>query len=123
MVRSCRPGKHVVAKGQGRQDCWKKGTTSTQLVSGKHQLHALPSLSFKQAAARDRAPALAYTNVFGEGGSNGTALYYLASAFDGVYMPPTGCVSFLGVEATQVLLDNTCAYVPSNSTTLEQPHT
>jgi hypothetical protein len=51
---------------------------------------------------KGRAPVLAYSNVFGEGGLNGTGLYYLASAADKVFMPPTGCLSLLGFESTQV---------------------
>jgi hypothetical protein len=55
-----------------------------------------------QAKAGGRAPLMAYSNAFGEGGSNATAVYFLASAFDGVYTPPTSMVSLLGFEASQV---------------------
>jgi hypothetical protein len=44
----------------------------------------------------------AYSNAFCEGGSNGTGLYYLASAADKVFMPPTGMVSLLGFASDQV---------------------
>lgn len=44
----------------------------------------------------------AYSNAFCEGGSNGTGLYYLASAADKVFMPPTGMVSLLGFASSQV---------------------
>jgi hypothetical protein len=35
-----------------------------------------------QVHAKGRAPVFAYSNVFGEGGMNGTGVYYLASAAD-----------------------------------------
>lgn len=49
-----------------------------------------------------RAHVFAYSNAFCEGGSNGTGLYYLASAADKVFMPPTGMVSLLGFASSQV---------------------
>jgi protease-4 len=42
--------------------------------------------------------AVAYADTFGEGGS-GTGAYYLASAFDEIYLQPSGDVSVLGVAA------------------------
>eukprot|EP00878_Enallax_costatus_P020111 GHUV01021243.1.p1 GENE.GHUV01021243.1~~GHUV01021243.1.p1 ORF type:complete len:232 (+),score=82.82 GHUV01021243.1:291-986(+) len=54
--------------------------------------------------AKGRAPIYAYSNTFGEGGLNATGLYYLASAADKVYMPPTSCLSLLGFESTQVFV-------------------
>jgi hypothetical protein len=55
-----------------------------------------------QFHAQGRAPVYAYSNAFCEGGSNGTGLYYLASAADKVFMPPTGMVSLLGFASSQV---------------------
>ncbi|KAI8464184.1 MAG: peptidase family S49-domain-containing protein [Monoraphidium minutum] len=43
-----------------------------------------------------RAPAVAFSNSLGEGGTNATAMVYLASAFDRAYVAPTGMVSLLG---------------------------
>jgi hypothetical protein len=37
-----------------------------------------------QVHAKGRAPVFAYSNVFGEGGMNGTGVYYLASAAEKV---------------------------------------
>ncbi|WIA17943.1 hypothetical protein OEZ85_009435 [Tetradesmus obliquus] len=54
--------------------------------------------------AKGRAPVFAYSNVFGEGGMNGTGVYYLASAADKVFMPPTSMLSLLGFESTQVFV-------------------
>lgn len=56
----------------------------------------------KQFHAQGRAPVYAYSNSFCEGGSNGTGLYYLASAADKVFMPPTGMLSLLGFASSQV---------------------
>lgn len=36
--------------------------------------------------AGDRAPTVAYADAFGEGGSGGTAAFYLASAFDHIFL-------------------------------------
>ena len=44
----------------------------------------------------DTVPTVAYSDSFGEGGSNGTLGYYLASAFDQIYVQETGLVSFTG---------------------------
>jgi hypothetical protein len=59
-------------------------------------------LLLTQFHAQGRAPVYAYSNAFCEGGSNGTGLYYLASAADKVFMPPTGMVSLLGFASSQV---------------------
>jgi hypothetical protein len=59
-------------------------------------------LCLLQFHAQGRAPVYAYSNAFCEGGSNGTGLYYLASAADKVFMPPTGMVSLLGFASDQV---------------------
>ena len=45
---------------------------------------------------KDTVPTVAYSDSFGEGGSNGTLSYYLASAFDQIYVQETGLVSFTG---------------------------
>ena len=49
----------------------------------------------RQAKA-DSVPTVAYSDSFGEAGSSGTVPYYLASAFDQVYVHETGMVSFTG---------------------------
>lgn len=46
---------------------------------------------------KDGVPSVAYADAFGEaGGSNGTLGYYLASAFDQIYVQQNGLVSFTG---------------------------
>lgn len=55
-----------------------------------------------QFHVQGRAPVYAYSNSLCEGGSNGTGLYYLASAADRVYMPPTGMLALLGFSSSQV---------------------
>lgn len=65
---------------------------------------AVPVCHPLQFHAKSRAPVFAYSNTFGEGGMNATGLYYLASAADKVFMPPTSCLSLLGFESTQVRL-------------------
>ena len=47
-------------------------------------------------------PTVAYSDSFGEAGGNGTVPYYLASAFDQVYVHETGMVSFTGESASLV---------------------
>lgn len=49
----------------------------------------------RQAKA-DSVPTVAYSDSFGEGGGGGTVPYYLASAFDQIYVHETGLVSFTG---------------------------
>jgi hypothetical protein len=61
-----------------------------------------PLLLPVQFHAQGRAPVFAYSNSFCEGGANGTGLYYLASAADKVFMPPTGMLSLLGFASSQV---------------------
>jgi hypothetical protein len=45
---------------------------------------------------------------------NGTGLYYLASAADRVFMPPSGMLSLLGFDTTQVRVGRLC-YLPHHS--------
>ncbi len=48
---------------------------------------------------QDATPTVAYSDSFGEGGGSGTLGYYLASAFDQIYVQETGLVSFTGTFA------------------------
>jgi hypothetical protein len=70
-----------------------------------------PARPTTQFHVKGRAPVFAYSNAFGEGGSNGTGLYYLASAADKVFMPPSGTLSLLGFESTQVCACLECVCV------------
>ena len=46
---------------------------------------------------KDAVPTVAYSDSFGESGEgNGTLGYYLASAFDQIYVQQNGLVSFTG---------------------------
>ena len=56
----------------------------------------------RQRHVRGRVPTVAFSNTLGEGGTNATALAYLASAFDKAYVAPTGMVSLLGFDGTTV---------------------
>lgn len=42
-------------------------------------------------------PSVAYADSFGEGGATGTLGYYLASAFEQIYVQQNGLVSFTGM--------------------------
>ena len=53
---------------------------------------------------QDAVPTIAYSDSFGEGGGSGTLGYYLASAFDQVYVQETGLVSFTGLPAAPHVL-------------------
>jgi len=46
---------------------------------------------------QDAVPTVAYSDSFGEGGGSGTLGYYLASAFDQIYVQETGLVTFTGL--------------------------
>lgn len=64
---------------------------------------------------QDTVPTVAYSDSFGEGGGSGTLGYYLASAFDQIYVQETGLVSFTGLPiCTSTLLhivsDMACAF-------------
>lgn len=50
----------------------------------------------RQAKA-DLVPTVAYSDSFGEAGGSGTVPYYLASAFDQIYIHDTGMLSFTGL--------------------------
>jgi hypothetical protein len=43
---------------------------------------------------------VAYSDAFGEAGTGGTGVFYLASAFDLILMQPTGTLSITGLAAT-----------------------
>lgn len=47
---------------------------------------------------------VAYSDCFGEGGSNATAAYLLASAFDKVYTAPAGMLALNGLATTTIFL-------------------
>lgn len=53
---------------------------------------------------QDAVPTVAYSDSFGEGGSSGTLGYYLASAFDQIYVQETGLLSFTGFAASTPFL-------------------
>ena len=53
---------------------------------------------------KDAVPTVAYSDSFDEGGSNGTLQYCLASAFDQIYVPEAGQVSFTGKHVKSVTL-------------------
>lgn len=42
---------------------------------------------------QDRVPTVAFSESFGEGGGSATLHYYLASAFEQIYVPDDGHVS------------------------------
>lgn len=71
-----------------------------QPAGGLAQVQELRSAvaEFRRRAG-DRAPTVAYADAFGEGGSGGTAAFYLASAFDHIFLQPTGLVSVTGLAA------------------------
>ena len=56
---------------------------------------------------QDAVPTVAYSDSFGEGGGSGTLGYYLASAFDQIYVQETGLVSFTGLPAAPHVLSLT----------------
>ena len=45
---------------------------------------------------QDGVPTVAFSESFGEGGGSATLQYYLASAFEQIYVPEDGHVSFPG---------------------------
>lgn len=65
-------------------DTWSRGHLSQHLVV----LNPCPS-NFRRRAG-DRAPTVAYADAFGERGSGGTAAFYLASAFDHIFLQVGG---------------------------------
>ena len=46
-------------------------------------------------------PTVAFSESFGEGGGNSTLHYYMASAFEQIYGPPDGQVSFTGIRSLE----------------------
>ena len=64
----------------------------------------------RQAKA-DSVPTVAYSDSFGEAGGSGTIPYYLASAFDQIYVHETGLVSFTGCTLSPV--PTACNHVPA----------
>lgn len=54
----------------------------------------------RRQAKADSVPTVAYSDSLGEGGGGGTVPYYLASAFDQIYVHETGLVSFTGAPCT-----------------------
>lgn len=49
-----------------------------------------------RSQAEGRAPIVVFSPAYGEAGSNGLMEYYLATAFDRVYLQPGGNVSLMG---------------------------
>ena len=60
------------------------------------QLQEAHQALFCRRLRKDAVPTVAYSDSFGEAGSSGTLGYYLASAFDQIYVHDTGMVSFTG---------------------------
>lgn len=56
--------------------------------------------NMRRQARADSVPTVAYSDSLGEGGGGGTVPYYLASAFDQIYVHETGLVSFTGAPCT-----------------------
>ncbi|BDA45901.1 Protease 4 [Coccomyxa sp. Obi] len=54
--------------------------------------------------AEGRVMTVAYADAFGEAGIGGTLSYYLASAFDKVYMQPSGLLSMSGLASSTPFL-------------------
>lgn len=91
----CRPSAVSVHNPRPLKRC----PTTPFVPAADTLLHPCP-----QFTAKGRAPVFAYSNAFGEGGLNGTGLYYVATAADKVFMAPSGMLSLLGFESTQVRL-------------------
>ena len=106
LSHSCVTFPQVLGDAQSDTRC--RGLLATlggrENFQGLAQLQELRNalLDFKAHGQGRGAATYAYSNTFGEGGMNGTAVYYLASVFDKVYVPPTGLVSLLGFESSQV---------------------
>ncbi|KAF8062053.1 sppA [Scenedesmus sp. PABB004] len=99
----------VGALSDAKRDARVRGVLA--VLGGREQFGGLAQLQELRNAlldfrfhTRGRAPIYAYSNAFGEGGTNGTAVFYLASAADKVFMPPTSVLSLLGFESTQVFV-------------------
>ncbi|KAL0021728.1 hypothetical protein WJX79_008882 [Trebouxia sp. C0005] len=77
----------------------------TQKYGGLAQVQELRNavLGFRKLK-QDDVPTVAYSDSFGEGGGSGTLGYYLASAFDQIYVQETGLVSFTGFAASTPFL-------------------
>ena len=59
----------------------------------------------------ERRIACVAGDSFGEGGSQGTGQYYLASAFDKIYLQPSGLVGMIGLHAESYFLKDMLAKI------------
>lgn len=60
-------------------------------------------------AAGRQATMFAFAHAYGDMGENGLLSYYLASAFDGVYVQPGSLVSLLGARQPALpIIPNAC---------------
>ena len=60
----------------------------------------------RRQAKADSVPTVAYSDSLGEAGAAGTVPYYLASAFDQIYVHETGLVSFTGAPCARCMHSN-----------------
>ena len=76
-----------------------------QAFSGLAQVQELRNgvADFRQRSA-GRATTVAFADAFGEAGANGTITYYLAAAFERVYMQPSGLLSMSGLSSSTPFL-------------------
>ena len=76
-----------------------------QAFSGLAQVQELRNAvaDFRQRSS-GRATTVAFADAFGEAGANGTITYYLASAFERVYMQPSGLLSMSGLASSTPFL-------------------
>jgi len=76
-----------------------------QAFSGLAQVQELRNAvaDFRQRSA-GRAATVAFADAFGEAGANGTITYYLATAFERVYMQPSGLLSVSGLASSTPFL-------------------
>ena len=76
-----------------------------QAFSGLAQVQELRNAvaDFRQRSA-GRATTVAFADAFGEAGANGTITYYLAAAFERVFMQPSGLLSMSGLASSTPFL-------------------
>ena len=84
------PAKHCATKCERRShfvtSVWNTLLHDTYLANGSCR-----------ELKKDAVPSVAYSDSFGEGGATGTLGYYLASAFEQIYVQQNGLVSFTGM--------------------------
>ncbi|CAL5221921.1 g4192 [Coccomyxa viridis] len=86
-----------------------KGLTAT--IGANEQFMGLAQIQELRNAVADfrektqgRLPTVAYADAFGAAGAGGTLTYYLATAFDKVYMQPSGLLSISGLASSTPFL-------------------